>query len=112
MENYQDEELYLRAKKRVEKIKKFYVHLVTYIAVNIFLIVMPQFNNIKAGHFTWHEGMFYMPFFWGIGLAFHALGVFVFGSDNRLFGKSWEDRKIKEFMEKDQRFWDENQSKQ
>lgn len=111
MENYQDEELYLRAKKRVEKIKGFYVHLVTYIAVNIFLIAMVQFDNIKAGHFTLNSGMLYTPFFWGIGLAFHALGVFVFGSDNHLLGKSWENRKIKEFMEKDQQFWDENQSK-
>jgi len=37
-------------------------------------------------------------FFWGIGLAFHAYGVF---GKHLLFSKDWEERKIKEFMEKD-----------
>ena len=36
-------------------------------------------------------------FFWGIGIAFHTFKVFGFGL---LLGKNWEDRKIKEFMEK------------
>jgi hypothetical protein len=37
-------------------------------------------------------------FGWGIGVGFHALGVF---GPNLLFGKDWEDRKIKELMDKD-----------
>lgn len=35
---------------------------------------------------------------WGIGLAFHALGAF---NHSLLFGKNWEDRKIREFIEKE-----------
>jgi hypothetical protein len=42
--------------------------------------------------------MFAVWFFWGIGLAAHWLGVF---GKNIVFSKAWEERKIKEFMDKD-----------
>ncbi len=35
---------------------------------------------------------------WGIGLAIHGLNVF--GTD-KILGKDWEEKKIKEIMEKD-----------
>ena len=37
-------------------------------------------------------------FVWGIGLAFHAFGAF--GKD-LILGKNWEERKIREYMDKD-----------
>jgi hypothetical protein len=37
-------------------------------------------------------------FFWGIGLLAHGLSVFV---PNWIMGQNWEDRKIKEFIEKE-----------
>ena len=42
---------------------------------------------------------FWWPMFgWGIGIIFHAFGVF----NHKIgLGKDWEDRKIKEFMDKD-----------
>ena len=39
---------------------------------------------------------------WGIGFAFHALSVFVFYPGiGTGFGADWEERKIKEIMEKE-----------
>ncbi|MGK0414076.1 MAG: hypothetical protein ACJA1B_002296, partial [Polaribacter sp.] len=35
--SFKEEHKYLLAKKRVEKIKGFYIHLVVYIIVNIFI---------------------------------------------------------------------------
>jgi hypothetical protein len=35
---------------------------------------------------------------WGIGLVAHGLRAYGY---NPLFGKNWEERKIKEFMDKD-----------
>ena len=35
---------------------------------------------------------------WGIGLLAHGLSVFV---PNWIMGQNWEDRKIKEFIEKE-----------
>jgi len=89
---YTDEQKYIRAKKNVEKMKKFYADLLAYLVVIPFLI----FINIKfSPDFQW----FWFPMIgWGIGLTFHALGAF---NHNLFLGKDWEDRKIKEFMEKD-----------
>ena len=83
---------YIRAKKRVEKLKDFYSSLVAYVIVIPFLI----FINMKTySGFQW----FWFPMFgWAVGLAFQAYEVF--GKD-KYFGKSWEDKKMKEFMEQD-----------
>ncbi|WMI69885.1 2TM domain-containing protein [Mangrovimonas sp. YM274] len=93
------EEAYLRAKKKVEKLVGFYWHLASYVIVNLFIIITIAVAN--HGN-IWNFGTFATAIFWGVGLGFHALGVF--GPD-LLFGKHWEERKIKEFMEKDQQKW-------
>jgi 2TM domain len=41
---------------------------------------------------------FSTAFFWGIGLAAHGLSVFM---PTMILGKDWEDKKIKELMEKE-----------
>ena len=85
------DEKYERAKKRVEEIKGFYSHLIAYVAVNIVLVVI---NLVTSRGVLW----FYWPLLgWGIGLFFHAMGVFVF---SKFPGNQWEERKIKEIMEK------------
>ncbi|RZJ51219.1 MAG: 2TM domain-containing protein, partial [Chryseobacterium sp.] len=38
-----------------------------------------------------------LPFFWGIGLAAHALSVFL---PTFVLGRDWEEKKIKELMDK------------
>jgi hypothetical protein len=93
--NYQKEEAYLRAKKKLDKIVGFYWHFAVYIVVNLFLIILIGVNSDEG---LWHFGTFATPLFWGIGLIFHFLGVF---GPNFMFGKDWEQRKIKEFMDKD-----------
>lgn len=87
-----------RAKKRVEEIKGFYIHLSVYLVVNLLIIIAIWVQSDFQGE--WHFGWPFLvtPFFWGIGLAFHALHVFGFGS---VFGKKWEERMIRKFMEED-----------
>ncbi|MDA2238030.1 MULTISPECIES: 2TM domain-containing protein [unclassified Bacillus cereus group] len=85
------DENYLRAKKRVENLKAFYIHLALYILVNLMLF----FINISSDS---SELWFLYPLAgWGIGIVIHGLTTFPFG----IFGKEWEERKIKEYMEKD-----------
>jgi uncharacterized membrane protein len=80
---------YEEAKKRVEEIKGFYLHLVSYIVVNLVLLAI---NLLTSPEHLW----FFWPLAgWGIGLVLHAFTVF-----SGLWGKSWEERKIKEIMEK------------
>ncbi|MGL6298475.1 MAG: 2TM domain-containing protein [Methanobacteriaceae archaeon] len=90
-----DENAYKRAKERVEEVKGFYTHLITYIVVNTFLIIINLISSPNSFWFYWVTG------FWGIGLFFHFLSVFVL--NRNILGKEWEDRKIKEYMEKEER---------
>lgn len=100
-ERFYKDEAYIRAKKRLDKLKGFYWHLVSYVVINIFLITLIG-SNTNEGYFSF--GSFSTAFFWGIGLFFHFLGVFGPGF---LFGKNWEDRKIKELMDKEeQKNWE------
>lgn len=93
--DYRKEEAYLRAKKRVEAISGFYWHLTSYVIVNIFLILIIAMNTSTGFR---GFGPYATAFFWGIGLAFHFIGVFGF---NFILGKNWEQRKMEEFMEKE-----------
>ncbi|WP_040278150.1 2TM domain-containing protein [Psychroserpens damuponensis] len=96
---WEKEEAYLRAQKKVKAIMGFYWHLASYVIVNIFLIILITSNGVKFFSF----GTFSTAFFWGIGIFFHFLGVF--GSDFFL-GKQWEQKKIKEIMDKDTKYWE------
>ena len=101
-ENGISNEEYYSAYKRVKRIKGFYIHLLVYILVNLFLIFNQRFkhtNNTNEMFFEWHT--YSTALFWGIGLVAH--GVSVFGRDI-FFGQNWEEKKIKEFMEKDRNF--------
>ncbi len=93
--NYKKEDAYLRAQKRIKELKGFYAHAFWYVIVNIFLIIM---IGVKSNWNIFHFGTFATPLFWGIGLGFHAIGVF---GKNRLFSKSWEERQIKKFMDQE-----------
>lgn len=94
------EDAYIRAKKKLDKLKGFYWHLASYIVVNIFIIVVIAIGN--NGN-IWNFGTFATAFFWGIGLVFHFLSVF--GPDF-FFGKNWEERKINEYMEQEKKKWE------
>jgi len=102
MKNLNDKKL-IKAKLRVVEIKKFYKHVVTYILVNLFLAFVWDFSfkifgDFKVSNQFDGDGFAHIPiwFVWGIFLAFDALKTFGYLN---LFGKDWEEKKIKEFME-------------
>lgn len=88
---------YYLAYKKVKRIKGFYVHLIVYVLVNSYLVFNQCFESNSIGNlFELHT--YSTAFFWGIGLVAHGLSVF--GKDI-FFGDNWEEKKIKEFMDKD-----------
>ncbi len=99
---YLEEQRYLKAKKRVKDIKGFYGHLTAYIGVNIFLTAIIVFGMMNDGKgfkdAITNFGAYSTWLFWGIGIFFHWLGVFGFGN---VVSKEWEERKIRELMEKE-----------
>lgn len=79
---------YLRAKERVEKIKGFYGNLASYCVVIPILIIINLTTNSRG--FQW----FWFPMLgWGLGVLFHAFETFG-------YGKSWEEKKIQEILNK------------
>lgn len=92
-----------RALRRIKELKGFYIHLAVYVVINSFISVNKVLRNMNNGE-TFNEafldfGTFAIWFFWGIGLAFHAMKVFSF---NPFFGKDWEERQIKKYMEEEE----------
>ncbi len=85
-----EKELYEAARKRVEEKKGFFIHLATYIIINVMLVFIWAFPS--GGGYPW----FIWPLGgWGIGILFHFLGVFVFTKQT-----GWEKREIEKEMEK------------
>lgn len=97
-----DEYKYAKARKKVENIKKFYKHVVTYLIVNLFLTFVWKFSFKIFGNFILSnqydsDGFIHIPFWliWGIFLIFDAFRTY---DVITIFGKDWEERKMKEFM--------------
>ena len=99
--NYEREEAYLRAEKRVKKIVGFYWHLASYVVINIFILYLNS-QNLNGDPF-WSFNVFSTVFYWGIGIFFHFIGVF---GSNLMFGKAWKQRKIEKYMEEDNKRWE------
>lgn len=88
-ENHLREESYLKAKKRANEIKGFYVHLtVNLIAIPIIITVNLMF--VPGFHFFWFA-------LGGIVLATIIHWLVVFGDHNKVI-KEWERKKIEEIM--------------
>ena len=88
-----EDDRYKAAKSRVAQLRGFYVHLTTFVVVNAFLIIL---NLITSPDSLW---FYWVLLGWGIGLVAHALQVY--GSFT-IFGKDWEDRKVQEYLKRDQ----------
>ncbi|WP_246516260.1 2TM domain-containing protein [Aequorivita echinoideorum] len=99
--DYPKNKAYLEARKKLEALKGFYNHLAVYIVVNLAIILVSAnvFNSKAVDLFHWTN--YITAFFWGFGLVSHGLYVLFFLNSKNNFLKRWEDRKIREFLEKD-----------
>ena len=89
-----------QAKKRVDELKGFYIHLSVYIVVNLFIMLSIMYQLSTQGRTPFGWPLLVTPLFWGIGLGIHAANVFGFGL---LLGKNWEERMIRKYMDEDRR---------
>lgn len=86
---------YIKAKQRVEEEKAFYGNLIAY------CIVVPGLSILNYWMDQWAFPWFlFSALGWGIGVFFHAVKVFKW---NPIMGKDWENRKIKQFMDEEDR---------
>ncbi|MBT8243775.1 MAG: histidine kinase [Winogradskyella sp.] len=88
------DESYLNARKRMEELKAFYGSLASYFVIIPFLIFI--WYTYSRYTIQW----FWFPMIgWGLSLCFQAYRVFY---HNATLGVNWEQRKIKEFMRKEE----------
>ncbi len=93
VEDFSRENRYLRAKERVQELRKFYGNLTAYVIIITMLAIV---NYLTYWGYKW---FLWAALGWGIGLLFHAVKTF---NLNPFFSRDWEARKIKEFMEDDE----------
>lgn len=85
----QNQDVYKTARRRVEAKLGFYIHVAIYVIVNALLVFL---NLTYTPQYLW----FLWPVLgWGIGIFFHALGVFIFPS-----GSPIKERMIEREIEK------------
>ncbi len=92
MRDIDKESKYIRARERVDEVKKFYGSLTSYI---IFVIIIVALNYWKGWASSWYH---WAIFGWGIGIIVKAFKVFRL---NPFMSHDWESRKMKEFMDED-----------
>lgn len=97
-ENFNPDERYNLAYKRVKRIKGFYVHALVFVLVNAFIIISSYNRSLFGTEVFLRWETFSTALFWGIGLLAHGMSVF---GRNIFFGQNWEEKKIQQFMEKD-----------
>ncbi len=85
---------YLKAKERLAEVKKFYTSLISYIVFIVFLGALNYYTN--EWRYMW---FLWAAFGWGIGITVQAIKVF---GMSPFFGRNWEERKIREFMEEEE----------
>ncbi len=93
MEPIRKDDAYYKAKDRVKEMKKFYTSLMSYV---VFISLLGGLNYYIN---EWrHPWFLWAAFGWGIGLIFQAAKAFDW---NPFFGKDWEERKMKELMDEE-----------
>lgn len=85
-------ERYQKAQKKVKEIKYFYGSLISYIVV----ISVLTFINLRYS--PQHLWFLYPMLGWGLGVFFQGMKAFDFFP---FFNKSWEEKKIKQFMDEE-----------
>ncbi len=94
---------YILANQKVTVLKRFYFHLILYlISIPVFFILMFSIEKGNNANF-WMWLILTTVVTWSITIFIHAWNIFGSGL---FFKKSWEDRKIMEFMKEEEPMWE------
>lgn len=99
---------YKRARKRVEEIKGFRIHLTVYFAINLLIAFGNGYSNWTSGKAVFQNYMLLTPLFWGMGLGIHALRVFAV---DKVFSKKWEARQMERFLKEEAHIFEAEDNK-
>lgn len=93
---------YLIAKNRVEKLRKYYVHLIVYLVGNLLISGVKVSFALSEGA-SLYDAIFNLNTFavwiiWGIFVVIHTFNVLGLPL---LLGYDWESKKLERFMEEE-----------
>ena len=99
LNNNERDQKYKRAKRRVKKLRNYYIHLGIFITVIISTSIIKVVYGVKEEVIYGDFDTFTIWIWWGLGIVFHTFKVF--GPIQLFLSKDWEDQKIKEYMNKE-----------
>lgn len=91
---------YWRARRMLRALRGWYIHLIVYVGVNAFLwlkylyLPAPAWSHHALAGWPWPLNT---TLAWGLALALHGILVWTRLSP---WGRDWESRKIREFMDR------------
>ena len=105
MEKFTEAYRYKKIKDKVDNLRAFYIHFIGYVIFNTTITTIKIIDDLDEGK-TLQEALFDFGtvaiwLIWGVGIAFHAFSVYGF---DYFLGKNWENRKLQECMEEEERF--------
>jgi hypothetical protein len=83
-----------RAREKAKELREFYGHLVTYVLVNAFLVLIDRLDGVGEDAFLGLDWAYWPIFGWGIGIVVHAANTF-------FTMRNWEERKVQKLYEKE-----------
>lgn len=86
-----DDPTYARARKQVQELREFYMHLGMYVTVILGLFLINILANPRELWFLWPA------IGWGVFVLYHGATVWLEGG----IGRRWEERKTRQFMERE-----------
>ncbi len=92
----QERELYEMARMRVRKQRDFFIHLVVY-AIAIGIWASKKYFGLPLNFWPLH---FLNDIVMSIWTLIVAIKVFKYVFSETVLGKQWEDKKVKEYMER------------
>lgn len=84
-------------RERVQKIRKFYTHLFIY-AIGVIIYVLKTYFGVPFNFWPIHFINEFFMWCWTFIIAMQALRLFF---REQFFGTNWEQRKIKQLLEKE-----------
>lgn len=95
---------YLRVKKRMGELRKFYKHVAIYILVNIFISGF-KIREYMKDEYTFEEAfqkldVYFVWIVWGVFVILQGIRTY---NSKMILGSEWEERKIREYMNENKR---------
>lgn len=92
-DNMEEDDKVKRVRERVRRIKSFYSNVITFVLVNILLLVINLITDPRNLWFYW------VTLIWGAILILQAINLFTIR--DRFLGKAWEEKKTRELLDKE-----------